>query len=62
MLTRFSETPFKSSTVSVLITFAVLAVSASAQDTNWTIGHTIDGQPDLQGVWANNTINAVCRK
>ena len=61
MLTRFSEIPFKSSTVSVLITFAVLAVSASAQDTNWTIGHTIDGQPDLQGVWANNTITPVER-
>jgi hypothetical protein len=23
---------------------------------DWTLGRTIDGQPDLQGVWANNSI------
>ncbi len=27
---------------------------AQAQDSNWTVPRTPDGQPDLQGVWANN--------
>ena len=61
MLTRFSKISFMNSAVLVTTAFTVMAVTASAQDTNWTVGHTIDGQPDLQGVWANNTITPVER-
>ncbi len=36
-----------------LVAFAAPA-PAAAQDSNWTLPLTPDGQPDLQGVWANN--------
>lgn len=29
--------------------------------TEWTLGRTLDGQPDLQGVWANNSATPVER-
>ena len=29
-------------------------VAAQTEDANWTLPRTPDGQPDLQGVWANN--------
>jgi hypothetical protein len=32
------------------------AASLSAQNTRWTPLRTVDGQPDLQGTWANNTV------
>jgi hypothetical protein len=32
-----------------------------AQDSDWEMPRTIDGQPDLQGVWENNTITPVER-
>ena len=32
-----------------------------AQESSWTLPTTIDGQPDLQGVWGNNTITPVER-
>jgi hypothetical protein len=41
-----------------LRTFAIVAataLSAVAQTQTWTTPRTADGQPDLQGVWANNT-------
>ena len=44
-------------TVTVLAAFALAALSAapgSAQEGDWTLPRTPDGQPDLQGVWANN--------
>lgn len=34
---------------------------AVAQDANFQVPRTIDGQPDLQGVWSNNTITPVER-
>lgn len=37
------------------------AAVASAQDANWKLPRTIDGHPDLQGVWSNNTITPVER-
>ncbi len=36
-----------------LVAFAAPA-PAAAQDSDWTLPRTPDGQPDLQGVWANN--------
>jgi len=39
---------------------AVIGAGAYAQD-DYTVPRTIDGYPDLQGVWANNTITPVER-
>ena len=47
--------------LSVILTFVFLANTAGAQDSDWELSRTIDGQPDLQGVWANNTITPVER-
>ena len=41
----------------VLITGHALAQS----DGNWELPRTVDGHPDLQGVWENNTITPVER-
>jgi hypothetical protein len=38
-----------------VILTALLAVPAAAQVRPWTPPRTIDGQPDLQGVWLSNT-------
>ena len=44
------------------LAFLLVAVQASAQaDSNWQLPRTIDGHPDLQGVWENNTITPVER-
>jgi len=42
---------------------AVLSFSvvSQAQDSSWELPRTIDGHPDLQGVWENNTITPVER-
>ncbi len=47
--------------LSALLIFLFGATTAIAQDAAWELGRTIDGQPDLQGVWANNTITPVER-
>jgi hypothetical protein len=36
-------------------------VNLSAQKAGWTASRTIDGQPDLQGTWANNTVTPLER-
>ncbi len=44
--------------VAVLVLFAIgglsPALGAEAADNTWTVPRTVDGRPDLQGVWANN--------
>ena len=34
--------------------FAPLSATAQSEDGRWALSRTADGQPDLQGVWANN--------
>lgn len=47
---------------SSLITLALVSAQSLAQDSNdYTVPKTIDGQPDLQGVWENNSITPVER-
>jgi hypothetical protein len=40
----------------LVLTIAIVMIAAtlSAQKAAWKVGRTIDGQPDLQGTWANN--------
>ena len=40
---------------------SVLTLAVTAQEDNWKTSFTSDGQPDLQGVWGNNTITPVER-
>lgn len=47
---------------STLVLVLLSHISAVAQtDNEWQLGRTIDGHPDFQGVWANNTITPVER-
>lgn len=39
----------------------ISSLSLAQASDNWTLGRTIDGHPDLQGVWENNTITPVER-
>ena len=40
----------------VAVALSVAATSVAAQSTDgWTVPRTPDGQPDLQGIWANNS-------
>jgi hypothetical protein len=44
------------------LTICLLSAQVVAQDdSSWQLGRTIDGHPDLQGVWENNTITPVER-
>jgi hypothetical protein len=47
---------FKFMALLCAVMFVVLGPRAFSDDTNWTATKTIDGHPDLQGVWGNNTI------
>jgi hypothetical protein len=40
--------------MTLVVVIVAAAVNLSAQKAAWKIGHTVDGQPDLQGTWANN--------
>ena len=42
-------------------TFVSGSHSERVLSTEWTLGRTLDGQPDLQGVWANNSATPVER-
>ena len=46
--------------LSSLVAGTTLLNLALAND-SWKLGRTIDGQPDLQGVWANNSITPIER-
>ena len=37
------------------------AKSTTAKAKSWTLGHTPDGQPDLQGIWSNATLTPLER-
>ena len=45
----------------LMIIISALINMSIAQESSWTLPTTIDGQPDLQGVWGNNTITPVER-
>ena len=49
--------------VAVVVLVALGLVPAAAQETGngWTVSRTSDGQPDLQGVWANNSVTPLER-
>src|SRR6266853_4875962 len=40
---------------------AILAALPALAAKNWTVPHTPDGQPDLQGIWSNATITPLER-
>ena len=46
---------------SLLVCCLSLTSLLSAQEADWVMPRTIDGQPDLQGVWSNNTLTPVER-
>jgi len=48
------------SLLSALAIALLLPISAQAAD-NWVNGRTADGQPDLQGLWTNDTITPMER-
>jgi len=51
-----------SSTCSVILSGLLISSSAFSQaESDWELPRTIDGHPDLQGVWENNTITPVER-
>ena len=46
--------PISTGLLAAVVAVVALAAPAAAQDGDWTLPRTPDGQPDLQGVWANN--------
>ncbi len=47
--------------LALAIVLVAAAANLTAQKTKWTVPRTIDGQPDLQGTWANNTVTPLER-
>ena len=41
---------------SVAVSAQTLKPAPVAKTSTWTVGHTPDGQPDLQGTWTNATL------
>ena len=46
---------------SAAILLLVSSFSVAQSTSDWEVPRTIDGQPDLQGVWENNTMTPVER-
>ena len=57
---NLSESKHYTSLLSALAIALLLPISAQAAD-NWVNGRTADGQPDLQGLWTNDTITPMER-
>lgn len=56
------DTRLKACALLSLVSALTIGGQAMAQsDSDWQLPRTIDGQPDLQGVWENNTITPVER-
>jgi hypothetical protein len=47
--------------IALAIMMVAAAASLSAQKARWTVPRTSDGQPDLQGTWANNNVTPLER-
>jgi hypothetical protein len=47
--------------LAALLVTGLLSVGANAGEAQWQLAYTVDGQPDLQGVWANNSITPLER-
>ena len=46
---------------SIAITMLLAGFANAADAADWTISRTVDGQPDLQGVWINPTLTPMER-
>jgi hypothetical protein len=46
---------------SAISLFWLLVFSANAQDSDYVVATTVDGAPDLQGMWTSNTITPFSR-
>jgi hypothetical protein len=47
--------------IALAIVLTAAAANLSAQRPKWTVPRTVDGQPDLQGTWANNNVTPLER-
>ena len=47
--------------IALAIVLTAAAANLSAQKSKWTTPRTVDGQPDLQGTWANNNVTPLER-
>ena len=48
-------------TAVALVALAPAPVAAQTSGDGWTVSRTPDGQPDLEGVWANNSVTPLER-
>ena len=51
----------KINSISSILIFSLFLSISNGQETKREANRTIDGHPDLQGVWGNNTITPVER-
>jgi hypothetical protein len=45
----------------IVLAFVILGVIPATAQKPWTVPHTPDGQPDLQGIWNNATLTPLER-